>query len=332
MKRLLVTGPRAVEFAEMPDPICPPDGLVVRATQTAISAGTELRVYRAEPVDEAGRFLHETVPFELPTENGYSMVGHVVEVGAAVSDFAVGDRVFGPAPHKQLAAIPARLAVKLPESISDEIGVFLSILEVSHIALRRGCPEPGCNVAIIGQGVIGLSALAYCRAFGMRTAVVDLSPTRLKLARRMGADLALSPEDGPVGPRVMEFFDGRGADVVLEAASNWRAVRTAMEVARVDGTVVIVSRHTRIPDFNPFGHPFLGKKLSLVTSYGHDVDGQRWDRAGSVALTLRLLRENKLSIEPMITHRHNWTELPEVYQKLDAGDPQMVGVVLRWQR
>ena len=66
MKRLIVTGPRQVRFEDVPPPPCRADGLLVRATHTALSTGTEMRVFRAIPVDDQGQFLHECVPFELP--------------------------------------------------------------------------------------------------------------------------------------------------------------------------------------------------------------------------------------------------------------------------
>ena len=95
MKRLVIKGPRQAYFEDVPIPECPDDGLLVRAVVTAISTGTELRVYRWIPVDEEGKFLHAGMVFpDEPVENGYSMVGRVVEVGRNVTGFAEGDRVF----------------------------------------------------------------------------------------------------------------------------------------------------------------------------------------------------------------------------------------------
>lgn len=337
MQRLIITGPGEARFEDVPVPDCPPDGLLVRARLTAVSTGTELRVYRAQPVDEAGRFIHERVPFELPAENGYSMVGNVVAVGKDVTGFAAGDRVFAPAPHKEVAAIPADLALKLPPAgypaaeggIPDEQAVFLNILEVAHIALRRGKPGPGENVAVIGQGVVGLSAVALCRAFGFRTVAVDVKRDRLDVARQMGADLAVSPDDDRFHEMIDEFTQG-GCDLVLEAASSWAAVKTGLEIAREEAKLVIVSRHTQTPRFNPAGHPFLGKKLTLLTSYGYPAPGHRWDRDRSRALVLELLARGRVDVSPMITERSPWDRLPEIYARYDAGEAGLVGAVLHW--
>ena len=330
MKRLLVTGPQQVAFEETERPVCTDDTVVLRAGLTAISTGTELRVYRAIPVDEAGHFLHECVPFQLPTENGYSMVGRVVEVGARVRSVAVGDRVFAAGAHKEFAAAPAESVTRLPDSIPDDEAVLLNILEVAHKALRQGNPPVGSNLAIVGQGVVGLSLLAYASAFGFRTAVMDVSQERLTIARQMGADLAVSPNSDGAVDQVLDLFDGEGADVSFEAASSWPAVRTAMEVTGLDGTVVLVSRHTSTPGFNPAGHPFLGKRLNLVTTYDYPSAGHRWSRRRSLDLTVDLLSRQLLKIRPMLTHRFSWQDLPEAYRRLDAGERNIAAAIIQW--
>ena len=207
---------------------------------------------------------------------------------------------------------------------------MLSILEVAHQGLRQGEPPAGGNIAIVGQGVIGLSATAYAQAFGMRTAVLETDTTRLGIARAMGAQLAISPSEEEAVDQVVRLFDNDGADVTLEVTSNWAGIRTAMEVTRTDGTVVIVARHTNDPDFNPVGHPYLGKRLRLVTTYAFPPDHARWSKQRSFALTVDLLANRRLKIAPMFTHDFSWHELPDVYRRLDEGDRSIVGTTIRW--
>jgi 2-desacetyl-2-hydroxyethyl bacteriochlorophyllide A dehydrogenase len=332
MKRLIITAPRCAEFEEAPLPICPPDGLLVQARLTAVSTGTEIRVYRLIAVDSAGEYLHAAVPFVVPTENGYSMVGDVVEVGAEARGFAVGDRVFVPATHREVAVLPAEQATELPPELADEQAVFLSILEVAHLALRRGNPAPGETVAIVGMGVIGLSALAYARAYGFRTVAIDRSEPRLAIARQMGAGLALNPDQASFLDQVLAFSDGYGVDLVIEAASSWSAIQLGMDIACKGGKIVVVARHTDLPTFSPVGDPYLQKDLTLLVSYGHPPAGHRWDRQRSYKLTLELLAQGRIDLRPMITHRIPWQELPDIYHRLDQGESSVVGVVVDWGR
>ena len=332
MKRLIITGPRQAEFDEADVPSCGRDELLVRARVTAVSTGTEIRVYRYIPVDEDGEWLHGGVRFpDGPLENGYSMVGDVIEAGAAVKGFRAGDRAFCGATHKEYAAVSALDAVKLPQEVSDERAVFLNILGVGQLGLRHGDPTPGENIVIVGLGVVGLSALAFCSAFGFRTVGIDIDDRRRTIAAEMGADLVVDPSDPGMQDRVVAFLDGRGADLVLETASVWTAVETALDVVRQDGTVVVVARHVDSPAFNPVGHPYMSKRFSLRASLGYRPNDMRWNRTNSMALTARLLAEGKLNIDPMITHEFRWNELPEVYAHLDRGDRDILGAVIRWQ-
>ena len=326
----MVTGPRQAVFEDVPMPECADDGLLVRAKVTAVSTGTELRVYRNIPVDDEGTMMHGGVPWQLPIENGYSMAAEVLEVGPEVTGFAAGDRVFVPEPHKDHAAVPASSAIRLPDSVSDEEGAFLHVMQVAHGTLRSGTPAPGENVAVVGQGVVGLSAIAFCNAFGLRSAAVDIHPRRLEISREMGAGLAISPAEPDFHDALIEFFGGQGPDLVLEAASVWPAIKTSMDIVRVGGKVVVVARHTDKPDFNPMGHPYLTKQLTLMTFMGFEPKGQRWDYANHVGLTLDLITERSMNVGPMITHRVDWHELPDVYARLDRGDLDMVGIVARW--
>ena len=168
------------------------------------------------------------------------------------------------------------------------------------------------------------------KAFGLRTAVVDLNPSRLAVAASMGADWTGSPKDVGFEEQAVDFFDGDGADLVLEAASTWAAIEAGLRIARPEARVVVVARHTDQPAFSAVGYPYLAKNLSIRTSYGHPAPGTRWDRRRSQALTLDLLVRGRLNVGPIITHRFDWQELPDVYRRMDASAPEMIGVAIDW--
>lgn len=327
MKRLVISGPRKAEFENLPIPTCHDDGLLIQAEATTISTGTEIRAYRCISVDEKGEFLYPNVPMSFPFENGYSMVGRVVEVGRSAEGFVEGDRVFVSEPHKEYASVTAGEALKLPDDVSTEHAVFLSILAVGQLALRKGSPELGQNIAVVGQGVIGLATAALCKAFKFPVLGIDTDSRRLEVASAMGIEV-VSPDDSGFGRHVLKWSCGKGADLVIEAASTWQATRTAMDIARKGGTIVVASRHTDKPDFSPVNHPYFGKDLKLLTSYGYTDD--RWDRMTSMRLMLGMLESGDLEIGPMVTHEFEWTEIPEVYHRLDLGDSELLGVIIRW--
>ena len=332
MKRLVVTGPKQASFEDVPIPSCPPDGLLVRANVTTVSTGSEIRVFRWLPVDEAGEWIYGGVPFPKGAmENGYSMVGEVIEKGSDVTNFSTGDRVFVGATHKEYTVTSPTQAYKIPDSLSDEHAVFMNILNVGQIGLRNGNPTLGENVAIVGLGVIGLSTLAFCNAMGLRTVGLDLAQNRREVAKKMGAQLVMDPTLDRVHEDIIQHFDGIGADLVIEAASNWRAVRTGLELVLQDGRIVVVARHVDVPDYNIYGHPYMNKRVTIRSSYGYGDEGDRWDLNRTLKLSLSMLAEGKLSIGAMITHEFEWSELPEVYSRLDKGDTDILGAIIRWR-
>ena len=331
MKRLVVTGPKQVEFEEISIPKCLDNGLLVKSVATAVSTGTELRVYRWIPVDEQGTMLHGGVPFpDGPTENGYSMVGEVVEIGNQVSGFRIGERVFLSGTHKEYESVLATDVFKIPDSIPTEQAVMLNILHVGHVALRTGQPIIGENIAVVGLGVIGQSVVAWCKAFGFTTAGIDIETDRLSIARARGANIAISPSDERFIPEIGRVFNNEGADLAIEAASTWKAIETSMDIVRTRGKVVVIARHTDQPHYNLVGHPYLSKQITLRTAYGTEDTGQRWDRDHCFRLAIDMLDRGDLSIDPMITHHISYKELPDMYRKLDEGNLGILGIVVNW--
>jgi threonine dehydrogenase-like Zn-dependent dehydrogenase len=165
----------------------------------------------------------------------------------------------------------------------------------------------------------------------LRTVGIDFSEKRRQTATEMGADLVVDPAVEGFQEQIIEFFDGRGADVVLETASVWAAIETSMEIVRDDGTVAVVARHTDSPTFNPVGHPYFNKRVNLRASIGYRPQDLRWNQMNSMKFTASMIAKGKLPIGPMMTHEFQWNELPEVYARLDQGDTDILGAVIRWR-
>ncbi|GIS68254.1 MAG: hypothetical protein CM1200mP7_2030 [Chloroflexota bacterium] len=89
---------------------------------------------------------------------------------------------------------------------------------------------------ILGLGVVGLSAVAFSNAFGFNTVAMDLNDKRVEIAREMGAGLSISPSTPGYAEKIKEFFNGQDPDLVIEAASSWRAIKTGLDLVRSAGT------------------------------------------------------------------------------------------------
>lgn len=106
----------------------------------------------------------------------------------------------------------------------------------------------GDSVVVQGVGPVGLAAIALARTSGAGTIVAVEEPAaRRALALRMGADevLALADSDSEArAEQVQAATGGRGADLVIEASGNPRAVPEGFAMLRDGGRYVIVGRYT----------------------------------------------------------------------------------------
>lgn len=328
MRALRLTAPFGAAIAMVAAPTPGPGDVLIRARRTAISTGTELRQYRDERVAQN--------PAGFPRANGYSFVGTIEALGPATSGLTLGQRVFATAPHEELVVVPQDAVYPVPEGAADDEAVFAVIGEIGLHALRRGEPSFGENVAIIGQGIIGLATLAIARAWGLRTIALDLDARRREFARAVGADLVADPADPSHEAQIVAFCGDAGLDLAIEAASSWRAIGLAYRLVRRRGTVVVVARHTDRPDFNPIADDLMTKEVRFTTSYAHPVldappDLLRWTRPRDLRLILELLGTGRLSFGDLISHRIAPEELPTIYQRLHEGDTGIAGVVVEWR-
>src|SRR6187399_351893 len=213
MKALVYHGPGQRAWEEVPDPVLEePTDIIVRIDSSTI-CGTDLHILKGD------------VPEVTPgTILGHEAVGTVVEVGAAVTTVAPGDRVlvscitscgrcrfcgeghpglctggggwiFGhliDGLQAEYARVPFadNSVYKVPDELSDEQVLFLAdILSISYeVGVLNGMVTPGDVVAIVGAGPIGLAAILTARLYTPgRIVAIDLADSRLESAARFGA-------------------------------------------------------------------------------------------------------------------------------------------------
>jgi L-iditol 2-dehydrogenase len=148
-------------------------------------------------------------------------------------------------------------------------------LPTAFHAVERAEINIGQSILVLGAGPVGLSAVALARARGATRVMAIVAPARrIEAAQCMGADSVLDMTNRTVEDRetwVREQTDGRGADIVIEAAGAPEAVTQAMHFARDAGCVVIAGQYTDGGEatFNP--HIDLNRKhLDVRGCWGCD--------------------------------------------------------------
>ncbi|MEV2220928.1 quinone oxidoreductase [Nocardia vinacea] len=205
-------GPEVLNYVEVPDPQIGPDQLLVDTEAIGINfIDTYIRT---------GRY-----PQAVPYIPGAEGTGVVAEVGANVTEFAVGDRVAwaaAPGSYAQRVAVPAAVAVKVPDGVDAPVAAsaLLQGMTAHYLIESIYKPEPGETVLVhAGAGGVGLLLTQLAVARGVRVITTVSSDAKEKLSREAGAsevlrysdDLADQVRARTEGVGVAAVYDGVGA-------------------------------------------------------------------------------------------------------------------------
>jgi len=211
---------------------------------------------------------------------GNMVVGRVVEVGAGVKRFRLGDRVYCHGPLCE--------TLTLAEADGEPLGgldaadaVCLDPALYACGVIRDGRVGLGDEVVLFGLGAIGQMAVQLLRLAGCRRVVaVDPVEKRRLLAATFGADLLLDPSREDVAMRVREYL-GHGADVAVEASGHYAALRQAIRAVRQCGRVATCGYYKGADSGLELGADFFHNRLELIASlpaWGNPLrDAPLWD-------------------------------------------------------
>ncbi len=266
----------------------------------------------------------------VPVILGHEFAAEVVEIGAEVTQVAVGDRITampgmpcGQCPNCRIGrgdSCASRLApgiisngyfaeyarltaganiFKIPEnvsfdaaSLSEPLAVCLNAIDISGFKL-------GLKAAVLGPGPIGLLTLQLLKAGGAGLVMMvgtSADAARLDLAEKFGADVVINvDEEDPVEKARELAGEGfrRGLDLVFEATGSPNSIPQALEMVRPGGEVILIGIHSGPASFDPI--PMVRGRKKLLGAYAYDT--HTWSRV------ITLLASDQLDVEAMITHR-----------------------------
>jgi L-iditol 2-dehydrogenase len=190
--------------------------------------------------------------------------------------------------------MPSKTCFPLPETLSDIEGALLEPLGVGIHAVDLAKVKLGDSAAILGAGPIGLLILQLARLAGAGPIIVtDRFPWRLEMARQLGADTILQiDETNPVGA-ILDRTDGRGVDIVWEAAWGTETVTQAPEVACLGGRLILVGIPSQdLVHFRASGARRKGLTIKMARRMKHT-----YPRA------IQLAANHKVELMRLVTHR-----------------------------
>src|SRR5215210_8922818 len=330
-RALWFTAPRTATFCEETVPPPGPSEVRVETIASAVSAGTEMLVYRGEVPQDLRLDLPTLAgSYEFPIKYGYAATGRVLDTGPGVENFSPGDPVFVHHPHQDVFVAPTQMTVRLPDDLDPVLGVFSANLETALNIVHDTPVRLGETALIFGQGIVGLLVALLLQLAGAGPVlVVDPLEDRRRLALAAGADGAFAP--GGLSDRVMEITGGRGADVAVETSGSGAALQSAVDAVATEGTVVVASWYGTKPVTLALGEHFHRGRVRLRSSQVGRVSpelGSRWDRTRRMETVLGLLP--RLRLKELVSHRFPFEEAPDAYRLVDERPGEAVQVILTY--
>jgi threonine dehydrogenase-like Zn-dependent dehydrogenase len=169
--------------------------------------------------------------------------------------------------------------------------------------------------------LIGLGVVAFCAQRGCQVIAVDLNAGRLAVAQAMGADHTIDGSEQDVQARVREIAPD-GADVVFECTGLPQCIDPAIALCRQYGSFVWQGNYGAAPVSMHFLPPH-GRRLRMFFPCDDGLQPCRRAVVKSIASGL-------LPWEKTITHRISSAEAPDVFTRINQGDGDILGVVIRW--
>ncbi|MCX6358650.1 MAG: zinc-binding dehydrogenase [Armatimonadetes bacterium] len=322
MLALVNTGPGALELLDVPMPTPGPGQALIRTLAVGICA-TDLHMIAGWP--RTG----------FPAIPGHEWCGQVAEAGPGVDPSlrgatCVGDNVLAdggevgfehPGGYASYFVTEAANLHRLPAGLDAGVTTLAEPLAVCLRGLRKVEP-PRSPVLIVGDGPIGLiSLLLLRRTAGLRVALLGGRPSRLDLARELGADVAVSHHAEPVEIAAQLAGNGFGSPaLVVEASGSADAADRAVATVAPGGSVLVMG------DYGGASASFAWNRLlhGEVRLLGSNTGSGAWAEAAEI------VSAGKLPLEKLITHGFRAGQHADALALVRDRTHGAVKVVLHW--
>jgi threonine 3-dehydrogenase len=330
---------RGLWLEDISEPEVGINDVLIRVGYTGI-CGTDVHIF------EWDEWAQKTI--KVPMAVGHEFVGEIVKVGSNVNDFFSGDIVSGeghvvcgrcrnclagrrhlcaatqgvgvnrPGAFAELIALPMTNIWRHNPGVNQEVAaIFDPFGNAVHTALSF--PVLGEDVLITGAGPIGIMAIPVVQHAGARHVVItDLNPFRLDLARKMGATLAINPNETSLSEVQKQLHMTEGFDVGLEMSGSPQALSTMIANMSHGAKIALlgIPAKSTLMDWRPV----IFNMLTIKGIYGREMY-ETWYK-------MSVLIESGVDISPVITHRFPYNEFQKGFDAMVSG--QTGKVVLDW--
>ena len=337
MKAAVFVEPGCIEIDDRPIPDIGPDDALIRVTTTTI-CGTDVHILKGEyPVEKGLIVGHEPVGvIEKLGANvqGYregqrviagaicpSFTSYACQDGCSAQDgghhahgykpmggWRFGNTIDGAqAEYLRVPDAQANLS-PVPDGLTDDqVLMCPDIMSTGFAGAESANIKIGDSVAVFAQGPIGLCATAGARLRGAGLIIaVDGVDERLKMAKKMGADVALNFRQVDVVAEILKLTGGRGVDASIEALGLQQTFEQALRVIKPGGTLSslgVYSENLTIP-LDAFSAGLGDHRIVTSLCPGGKERMRR---------LMQIIDSGRLDLGPMVTHRYPLEKIVDAY-------------------
>ncbi len=340
MLQQIMTKPYEIEFQEVAVPEVKENQVLVKIMNIGI-CGSDIHVY------------HGKHPFtSYPVTQGHEVSGEIVELGAGVHEFAVGQKVTiepqvycgecHPCRHgkynlceelkvmgfqttgtaSEFFAVDASKVTALPQEMSYEEGAMIEPLAVAVHAVKQMGDVTGMNIAVLGAGPIGNLVAQTAKGMGAaKVMITDISDLRLQKAAECGIDVCVNTLENDFGEAMAEAFGRDKADVIYDCAGNNITMGQAIKYARKGSTIVLVAVFAGMAQID----------LAVANDHELDIKSTMMYRHDDYMDAIYLVNEGKVSLRPLISKTFAFRDYLAAYQYIDANRETTMKVLINVQ-
>jgi 2-desacetyl-2-hydroxyethyl bacteriochlorophyllide A dehydrogenase len=332
-----------LRIEDVPTPTPGPGEALIKVKACGICA-SDLHIF-------AGEIRSPFMP--TPLIPGHEASGEIVELGAGVSDWKVGERVVACVPGKtcgecrpcrqsdleaclsprivgvdypggfaEYLTFPTHSLVRLPDAIPWEQGAILAdaVGTPFHAVIVRGGLRAGERVAIFGVGGLGTHAVQIARLAGAGEIIaVDVLPAALERAKALGADHLIDARDGDPAAQIRAHTNGEGVDLAVELVGRPSSISAAEACLGRGGRAVLVGIGAE---------PITVLPTAIFSVFNHSVLGSLGYRREDVTRLVRLVANGRLDLSGSISARLPLAQINEGVRRLESKEGNPVRIMV----
>ena len=323
----LITSERKIEIQEI-ELEEPADNQVLLKIETCAICTLEQRLYRGAMKN-------------YPFAGGHEAAGKVVKIGKNVKSVKEGDRaairlltncgecyycrtgrenqcnfsfnamthkgINGPGGLSEYMMTDSRAVFRVNDDLDPHFAALAEPLACCVHSVRNGKIGLGDDVVVIGAGIMGALHIKLAKMQGARVIVSEVDEERLKIAKKMDADILINSKNIDLKEKIMEITEGRGADVVFCTAALPSLADEAIKITGKLGRVVLYSSfHPKDP---------IQLDVNAVHYSEMVITGSVNPGINDFNTAIRLLSLGFINLDDLITGSYPFEKINDAFEK-----------------